>query len=69
MSEFDGGNCNESCTYSKNADMSTCKRCAKEYNMPHEDCCLDFCGTFEFCNGCKNGIHLFNKEENKHEHD
>lgn len=62
MSEFDSGNCNESCTYSKNADMSTCRQCVKEHNMPHEECCLDFCGEFEFCKDCKIG-NIFDNSE------
>lgn len=57
MSEFDSGNCNESCRYSKNADMSICRKCQNEYDMPHDVCCLEWCGEFEFCIGCKNGIY------------
>lgn len=53
MSEFD----NKGCAFSKDADMETCKQCAKEHNMPYEQCCLDFCGEFEFCKGCKSGIY------------
>lgn len=57
MSEFDAGNCNESCIYSKNADMQTCRECQKVHNMPHSDCCLEWCGSFEFCKSCKNRMY------------
>lgn len=53
MSEFDVN----SCLYMTGADMEDCRRCAKEHNMPHEECCLDWCGAFGFCKGCKNGIY------------
>lgn len=70
MSEFDSDNCNESCTYSKNADMSICRKCATEHNMLYEQCCLDFCGEFEdyaascggcICNHCANSVECIDK--------
>lgn len=56
MSEFDVGNCNESCRYSKNVDANICEKCAETNNMPYKQCCLEFCGEIEFCRGCKRGI-------------
>lgn len=57
MSEFDSDNCNEGCRYSKNADMFICRKCQNEYDMPRNDCCLEWCGAFDFCKDCKNGIY------------
>lgn len=39
-------------------DVSDCKTCQKEYEMPNYYCCLPECGEHEWCRGCDKGIYL-----------
>ena len=49
------------CKYSDNVSKATCKICYKKFKMCTEldkgPCCLDLCGEYEKCRGCKRGIY------------